>query len=462
MSTLTTTPPMRRRGFLRGAMGMTLALPFLESLRPRTARAQGSEPMRYVVMVGGLEQRGCVPSGTGPGYTLPAALGSLADVQDLVSLVSGLQIPTPNGGNAPVPPGGRPHGYHGDVMPPLITGWRTPEYAVYEHASSDQIAAPLLSAGTPFESLQFRAQPHSYKGGNGGIGGVISAREGGVQATPQTSPRLAWEGLILGITPDDPTAAAEQMRKLARQKSVLDLVLDHGNHVKNRVASADALRLEKYFDELRDLEARLDSLGGAGASGSCEPLGDPGPEPTQEDHPSVEQGGTTGYSGEDLRSELFVDLIHMALQCDLSRVATFQTTMEQSFMSTAPLWGVNYEVHDLTHVDFAGVNDVWADVTSWQASFFARLVSKLAQSDPAGGPSLLESTVVVYGNTGGQSGHGSTDMVMAMAGPSDVVRRGEHVRVPGAMPCHVYQTAMEALGIVQDYGEVPGTVPLLL
>ena len=37
-----------------------------------------------------------------------------------------------------------------------------------------QVVAAQLSAGAAFESLQFRAQPHSYKGGNGGIGGSIA------------------------------------------------------------------------------------------------------------------------------------------------------------------------------------------------------------------------------------------------------------------------------------------------
>ncbi|MCH9686804.1 MAG: DUF1552 domain-containing protein [Deltaproteobacteria bacterium] len=456
-------PRVRRRAFLRGLAGSTLALPLLESVGPRTARAGGLDalPRRYVVMVGGTEQNYTVPSSTGADYTMPTGLASLAAVQDRITLVSGLQVPTPSGPNAAIPPGGRGHTLHGDIMPPLLTGYRTPMYAQYQDPTSDQVVAASFDAPTPFGSLQFRAQPHNYKGSNGGTGGVISARADGTNLTPQTSPRLAWEQLTLGVAPDDPAEAAAQLRHIARQRSVLDLVLEHGNHTKARVSQADAIRLEQHFDELRDLETRLDQLGGGGITGTCEPIADPGPDPTQSNHPSTEHGGTTGYSNETLRSEIFVDLVHMALACDLTRVATFQSTIEQCFMSTGPLWGVNLEVHDVTHVDFPERAQVWADIMSWQASFFGRLVAKLADSFEDGVP-LLDNTVVVYTNTGGQSGHGSYDMTMAVAGPPQVLVRGQHIRAAGAMPCHVLQTAMQAVGVFDDFGEVPGIVPQLL
>lgn len=450
-------PAIRRRGFLRGLAGTTLALPFLESLRPRTAHAGGSPPMRYVVIVGGTEQHRAVPSGTGANYTMPDGLASLQDVREHVLLVSGIEVPTPSGPNAPIPAGGRGHTLHGDVMPPLLTGYRTPMYAQYNNATSDQIVAPTLAGNTPFESLQFRAQPHNYKGSNGGTGGVISAGPGGNNLTPQTSPRLAWEQLTLGIAPDDPTAAAAQARAIARQTSVLDHVLEQGNHVKARVSQGDSIRMERYFDDLRDLENRIEQFGSGPVGGTCSPLPDPGADPTQVDHPSPEHGGTTGYSNEDLRSEVFVDLIHLALSCDLTRIATFQSTIEQCFMSTAPLFGVELEVHDMTHVDFPNRAETWASFISWQASFFARLVGKLAETDDGGVP-MLDNTVVVYTNTGGQSGHGSYDMTMAVAGAPQYLRRGEHVRAEGAMPAHVFQTAMEGVGVFEDFGEVPGSV----
>ncbi|MBK6922974.1 MAG: DUF1552 domain-containing protein [Deltaproteobacteria bacterium] len=462
IESVTTRKGLSRRALLRGAGGIALALPCLESLLPRRAHAAGGSPLRFVMMVAGTEQVLAVPNTTGAGYTMPACFASLEAIRDDIALVSGLSIPPPPDTSSPIPPGGRPFSHHGDIMPPLITGMRTDSDAARYHGpSADQVVAAQLSAGAAFESLQFRAQPHSYKGGNGGIGGVISCRSDGTQMTPQTSPHLAWEQLALGITPDDPSVAAAQMRRIARQKSVLDLVLERGENVAGGLAKADALRLEAHFDRIRELETRIETLGGGATGGSCASVADPGPDPSQSDYPSIEHGGTVGYSDEALRSEIFVDLIHMALACDLTRVAAFQSTMEQCFMSVAPLWGFNYEVHDLTHVDFAERAQVWAAVLNWQAGFFARLVEKLRDTDDGGVP-MLENTVVVYTNTGGQSGHGSHDMVMAVAGRPSVLARGVHVRDTNARPSQVFQTAMHAVGVDHDFGDVPGLVGGLL
>lgn len=451
-----------RRALLRGAGGAALALPLLESIWPRAARAATGAPLRYVIMVGGTEQHLAVPTQTGAGYAMPPGLASLEPVRDDVLLVSGISIPTPNGAMGSIPPAGRPHSLHGDVMPALVTGVRTDADAARYHApSSDQVVAATLGGDTPFASLQFRAQPHNYKGSSGGIGGVISVRADGSQMTPQTSPRLAWEQLAMGIAPDDPSAIAAQMRRVARERSVLDLVLERGEVLRARVSTGDAIRLEEHFDRIRELENRLDSIGGTATGGACSPVADPGADPSQADYPSEHQGGTTGYSDETTRSEVFVDLIHMALACDLSRVAAFQSTIEQCFMSVAPRWGHNYEVHDLTHVDFPERDAVWSSVISWQLGFFARLVAKLRDTDDGGVP-LLDNTVVVHTNTGGQTGHGSYDMTLAVAGRPSVLQRGVHVRDTGAMPCHVYQTAMQAVGVVTDFGEVPGIVPAML
>ena len=97
------------------------------------------------------------------------------------------------------------------------------------------------------------------------------------------------------------------------------------------------------------------------------------------------------------------------------------------------------------------------------ASFFAKLVQKLADTpDPSGG-TMLDTTVVVMTNSGGPSGHGSSNMAMPIAGCPSVLRMGEHiVASAGAHPTNVFQTAMYALGIEHDLGEVPGLVTAAL
>jgi hypothetical protein len=70
---------------------------------------------------------------------------------------------------------------------------------------------------------------------------------------------------------------------------------------------------------------------------------------------------------------------------------------------------------------------------------------------------------MVFTNSGGPSGHGSTNMAMVLAGRPSVLRVGEHVVAQaGAHPCNAFQTAMHALGIDHDFGELPGLIPGVL
>jgi hypothetical protein len=120
-------------------------------------------------------------------------------------------------------------------------------------------------------------------------------------------------------------------------------------------------------------------------------------------------------------------------------------------------------MHDVTHNDIPNRQQVWDGVTSWHADIFAALVQKLADTPDATGGTLLDGTVVVLTNSGGPSGHGSSNMAMPIAGVPSMLRMGEHIMAPsGAHPIHVFQTAMYALGIDENLGEVGGRLDALL
>lgn len=451
-----------RRSFLTGLAGASVALPFLEAMLPRKAWAADTAPCRFVSMFGGVEQRSSVPSGTGSDYSMPAGLASLDSVREHISVISGLTIGTGD----PVPAGGKTNPHHGNIMMPLLTGYRSTNdnYGQPTSATADQIAAEVHGTDTHFRSLEFRAQPVGYRGGSSGVKAQMSYRAGGGANVPQASPQLAYESVFTGFTPPDasPADLEAQQKLLARRLSVLDLVKERGDDLVSKVSHADRIRLERHFDEIRDLELRLGEIPTVSDSAACMALADPGPDPSQADFPNTVHGGSAGYSDEAKRASLFVDLIAMALVCDLTRSASLMITMEQSMMSLAPLWGVDFEMHDLTHHDdIPGRNTIWDAVSSWHASFFGDLVARLAaEPEPTGG-FVLDNTVLVMTQSGGPSGHGTSNLSMQIAGRPSVLRSGVHV-VAGAHPSHVYQTALHAIGIDVDFGEVPGLVDGLL
>jgi hypothetical protein len=453
---------LNRRAFLTGLGGATVALPFLEAMLPRKAWAAPGSPCRYVAMFAGIEQKDCVPSGTGTGYTMPDGLASLESVRDHISIVTNLEVPSAGAG-APVA-GGKANPHHGNIMMPLLTGYRSTNenYGMPTSASADQIVADVVGVDTHYRSLEYCAQPEGYRSGDAGLKTVMSYGEGGDARVAQRSPRLAWESMFTNFTPSDPADLEAKEKLLARRLSVLDLVKARGDKLMADVSSADRMRLERHFDEIRDLEKRLADIPDTSGEG-CEALPDPGTDPAAADYPNTEHGGSTGYSDEDKRAGVFVDLIHMALVCDLTRVATLVITYEQSTMSLQPLWGSPYEMHDVTHNDIPDRIAIWNGITSWQASFFGKLVQKLLDTPEPTGGTMLDTTVVVMTNSGGPSGHGSTNMAMPIAGCPSVLRMGEHIVASGgAHPTNVFQTAMHALGIQHDLGEVPGMIDALL
>src|SRR4051812_27660569 len=82
---------LSRRTVLR-AGGVSLALPFLELMRPRKARAAGAVPKRFVVMFtpNGTIHPNWVPSGTETSFTLSPILSPLATYQSDLVVVDGL------------------------------------------------------------------------------------------------------------------------------------------------------------------------------------------------------------------------------------------------------------------------------------------------------------------------------------------------------------------------------------
>src|SRR5262245_7434747 len=85
--------PLSRRTFLRGA-GAALALPWLDAMLPRAARA-GSAPapparLACLFFPNGVWQKAWIPEKTGADYDLPFSLEPLAPVKDSVLVLSGL------------------------------------------------------------------------------------------------------------------------------------------------------------------------------------------------------------------------------------------------------------------------------------------------------------------------------------------------------------------------------------
>jgi len=510
---------INRRAVLRGIAGVTVALPWLECMIPARGRAQ-TFPTRYAILFAGqalgtdnyaqnssriggqnVTEGGHFIADTsyGRGYALTTPLMPLQGMENDLSMVSNLAIPfnaSSSDGSA-VPTGGAYRDFHGGGSSPLLSGTRSTSASfTCNGITSDQVIADLNDGQTTFKSLVFRSQPSFYVSGYSFSGRqYISYGAGGgngARIEAQASPQVAYRSLFQGFVPDDDDDAARFDFEMRSRRSVLDLVLEKRAKLVNNVGRADEERLERHFDEIRELENRIGALPPV-TSGQCFVPPDPGADPSiGGDHDGGGTGSVTpgsGYSDEHTRSRIFADLIHMAFVCDLTRSASLQITVFQSHMNARPIadglgtlpgtfrparWAsVGGDLHEVGH---NGDPNNRGQIPSsgllgWHISHYAYLIDKL-RNTPEGGGSVLDNSAIVFTPEAGHGlqlndassqnqTHSVENMVILVAGRAGGLNPGAHIDGSRQHPVRVLVRAMQAAGYNgNSLGDVSGTIDL--
>ncbi len=479
-----------RRAFLRGAGGLVLALPFLEFYATKPVLAAGPSN-RYVFSFAGTSigfsgGDSVTPLNEGPlAGNLSIGLQPLADfgVTDVVSAVSGLYIPwSDNPG-----PGGRVIQWHSSTPAILATGIRSALNGNHEYLqgpTTDQIVAETLHAGTMKDVLAYRVQAAYYRGenGTGGARGTISARmvNGMLEEVPPiSSPLVAYNALFGNFVPTDPKEAEKAKFLLERRKSVIDLVKNDAQNLIGKLGAADKIRMQRHFDELRALEIKLNQIQPP-STPTCMQLPDPGPdapigdavEPPASGNYTDAYAAGGAYSDEEARANIMGDLIYMAFVCDISRVASFMFTYAQCFLNMKPITGDPSDLHEMSHYSMGGGKtgqDALAKGVGWHVKHWARLIQRLRDVQDSDGSPILDNTGLVLAFEGGWGedpeqgnmgeAHSSENMLMLIGGKAGGLHKtpGRHIKATGRHPVEVVNTAMKAVGVDKQMGEVSGT-----
>ncbi len=471
---------LSRRALLRGAGGAVLGLPLLEAMLPsREALAQAGQVKRYLLMTSGqatgrdgASDNYFTPNvGALAGQTMRPALAGLSDVLGDFTLVSGLQIPSQGlDGHSGIPAGGKPRATHDKTLSPLLSGKAQPTDGAYGAAgpTSDYLVAQGIGSATTFRQINYRVQQDEINGHYAEIS--YSAANRPVNNSV-ADPAVAWATLFESFVPPssspapvDPTIARASLRR----RSVLDAVLQSSASLSSRLGLADRSRLSDHLDQVRDLERRVAQLaartdpGGSGALTTCV-------KPTK---PGTFATGTQ-YNDEIKRGDVLVDLIAMALACDLTRVATLLISFS---MPMFRLPGHDIDVHEEshqsnTHADFVASQQ-------WHVGLFGRMLRAL-KATPEGNGSVLDSTALIFALEAGHgrdaaatgtalNAHSTDNMIMLVAGSAGGrLKMGQHIRpaAVGGVPRHpasVLITAMNAVGVGgTTLGDVSGAIPEL-
>jgi hypothetical protein len=421
---------VNRRLFLRSAAA-AIALPALPSLLPRTARADLSAPRRllFVYVPNGIPLTNFRPTQLGADYDLPPLLASLAPVADRTLVLSGLANPaaideTNNGDHA------RGTGSFLTCTPIRYTAGVDLQNGV----SVDQVAAAALGGDTPLPSLQLGLEPGGNTGScNAGYSCAYTRNLAWADpATPLpnlTDLNVAFQRVFPQADAGLPPEVAA--RRAAMRVSILDTVTAQAGQLAARANAEDRAKLDQYLTAVRDLELRLQALGGQACGG---PLSIPA------------DADLTG------QARAAADLIALAVQCDQTRFITYMLGNSGSNRSFDFL-GVPGSHHELSHHQGDPVKLAQLDtIATWEIAQLGYLVEALANTVDLDGASVLDHSAVFFSSEI-QDGndHTHTDLpVLLSGGLGGVLRTGAHLQVrPGARVSECFLTLLQAIDPTQ-------------
>ncbi len=413
---------LSRRTFLRG-LGVTIALPWLESMGPLTNWATAATKgmtgqvtpnrMAFLYVPNGKIMEEWTPQTVGAGFELTNILKPLENIKDKTLVLSGLTADKARAN-------GDGGGDHARAMAAFLTGAqprKTSGTDIHAGISVDQAAATQIGNQTRIPSLEFGIDK-GYRAGNcdSGYSCVYSSTMAWKSATQplpkEVNPKLAFERLF-STEPD-----AERAQRDAERKSILDFVRQDSKDLIQKVSGNDARKLDEYFSSIRDIEQRIESA---------------------EKFPPIEN--VEFAAPDDIPSNfqehvrLMMDLIILAFQTDVTRIATFVLANEGS-NKRYPAVNVSEGHHNLSH--HGGDEDKIAKILRINIFHTEQLAYFLEKLDaiPEGEGTLLDHSMIVYGSGNADGNrHSHHDLPILLAGNGcGTLNSGQHIKYPKETP----------------------------
>ena len=254
------------------------------------------------------------------------------------------------------------------------------------------------------------------------VSGCVSYAGADQPLLPQNDPRVTFRNLF-----SDAGTPVDEVEKIRRRRgSVLDAVLGQITELKTRVGTAEKKRLDAHFTKVRELETRLTAL----PPGTC----------TTPSQPGAIDFETEAAMPEVAR--LQIELMVLAFQCDLTRVATFMFSDAKNHIAL-PFLNITSDVHNLTHLADPQV----AVRDTWQAQQFASILGKLEMAREADGSSMIQNSLMFWGSDVSLgSTHSHENMPFVVAGHAAGWRMGRFVKYSGLNHNNLLVSMLQGFG----------------
>jgi len=434
---------LSRRTFLRGA-GVTVALPFLESMVPaqtplRTTAALPKTRLGCFYVPHGATMYKWTPTGEGKNFQFSESLSPLEKYRDRVNVVTNLMHQAATGADA--------GGEHARSAAIFLTGGQPQKNAVHVSESMDQVAARAIGQDTPLPSIELAIEDVSLSCGAGygcAYFNTVSWRTSTVPLPMENSPQVVFEKLFGdGGTPE------QRLTRKREDRSILDSVVEQTLGLQRGLPASDRARVDGYLEDIREIERRiktvLDREGQAGG---------------KQDIPEAPVGTPEAF--ED-HIKLMFDLLALAYQSETTRVATLMFAKDLS-PASYPASGNRGGFHGSSHHANNKANmDSFALINKYHVQMLSYFIEKLSKT-PDGDGNLLDHSMLLYGSSmsnGNQHDHDPLPIVL-VGGASGKLEGNRHIVTPVHTPMsNLLLTMLDKLGVHRDvFGDSTGRLEL--
>ena len=422
-----------------------MALPFLDAMVPAgTALAQtaavpklrtGFFYIPHGAIMGNTSHGPSLdrwtPSGSGATFTLSPILASLEPYKKYVSSFGNLQNAATAGS------------VHSFTPATWLSATRPDTGAPRAHMATtlDQVIAKIIGQETALPSLEVAAETTVQSAaGGGGYYSTLSFRDAESPLPMEPNPRKVFLQLFgEGDTPQ------ERATINTRTNSLLDLILEGTKSLKGNLGNGDRAVLDGYLESVREVERRTQKAAAKDLSAFTIPEA-----PVGELDSFPEQ------------VKLMFDLVALAYQADLTRVASYIMAAEGTNRTYNHI-GIPDSFHPVSHHanDLTRIEKL-AKIQTWHLEQFAAFIKKMAET-PDGQGSLLDHSIFMYGsNMSNSDRHDNYPEPNIVVGGGNGKMRlgGQHIVLPERTPiANLHLTLLQKVGVERDtFGDSTGTI----
>ena len=429
---------MNRRMVIRGAGGLMLGLPLLETFMPRKASAQTATPSPFVLIVVG--DNGVVQAAvslsvssepekfwpTAPGALTNASMtadkanrstGELAAYADKLLIVKGINLPYNSTGCS-----------HSAADAQILTAAKITSGSTNCKAMGISVDTAIAKAKNVAgrDPLVMHAGMFSPGGTGFDIPGYVSYITAQQARAYIDSPYKAYQQIIGAIgngTTVTSAAQQAQMQRALRSKSINDILRPQLQALLNRsdLSASDHARLDQHLTAIRNIEVMISTTTYSVPDADVATL-------------KANDSKPYDQSIRDTSVKLFMELMAFSAAADYSRVAVLKIG-DRIDDHIYTYNGQSAKFHDVSHRQVANAVDFHHYIDRMMLNYYKYLLDTVSQYNTPTGP-LFDQGVTIYTNQCATGAHSFSNIPWIQAGTANgYYKKGQYIVVGnGAQP----------------------------